>query len=341
MAEPLLLQILPDSTTIREARKRLHQKAVSIVAVFAAGYVGVMTVQSLWLRVLWAVVLVHGAVAMATGVMHDANHGSFSASKRMNGIVSWSADWLGASSHLWRLQHNIAHHKHTNVQGRDGDLEQDPFARLAPAQEWRAWHRAQQWYLWPLYGFLQVKWFLFGDWVSLAKLSAGERGRLWWRVLLGKMMHLSWAVVVPVLVHGWVAVAVWYLLCSWAVGFVLAVVFQMAHAVDTAEFMTENGPITGDAMFAHQLATTVDVQTRSVVRWYASWLIGGLDHQIEHHLAPRVPHTAYRAMSEKVRSVAGANSMRYRAHSSLRAAVASHWRWLRAMGAQPDRGLAA
>jgi linoleoyl-CoA desaturase len=339
MANPLLLQILPDSSDIKSARTRLHWKAASIAGVLLIGYLGVMTAHTQWQRLLWAVVLVHGAVAMATGVMHDANHGSFSSVKRVNTAFAWTADLLGASSHLWRLQHNVAHHKHTNIQGRDKDLQQDPLARLAPLQTWHPWHRAQQWYMWPLYGFLQVKWFLIGDWMTLVQLDSVQRRRLGWRVLLGKLLHATWAVALPLAFHGWKSVVVWYLACSWAVGFALAVVFQMAHAVDEAEFMEEAGPITGDAMFAHQLATTVDVQTRSVVRWYCAWLMGGLDHQVEHHLAPRVPHTAYSAMAKTVKSVASANSLRYRSHSSLRGAVASHWRWLREMGRRPE-GLA-
>jgi linoleoyl-CoA desaturase len=335
MSEPLLRQILPDPSMINSARVALYWKALSITVVFLGGYVGMLFAASWQWRAVWAVVFIHGAVAMATGIMHDANHGSFSRSRRVNAILAWTADLLGASSHLWRRQHNVAHHHYTNVEGQDGDLEQDPFARLAPGQRWRSWHRFQQVYLWPLYGFLQVRWFLFGDLVSLKRVPLEERRALLWRVLAGKVLHASWALVLPMMLHGWFSVALWYLVCSWSVGLALAVIFQVAHAVDAAEFKTPGVKLTGDAMVRHQLETTVDVETKSVMRWYCWWLMGGLDHQIEHHLAPRVPHTAYAKMSLKVREVARDQGLRYRTHRSMSAAVFSHWRWLREMGRRP------
>jgi len=62
------------------------------------------------------------------------------------------------------------------------------------------------------------------------------------------------------------------------------------------------------------------------------WLMGGLNHQIEHHLAPGVPHPAYPAMADRVRDVCAKRQLAYRVHPTFRAAVASHARWLRAMG---------
>jgi linoleoyl-CoA desaturase len=336
MAEPLLKLLLPDASTITRARRVLHWKALSIVAAFATGYAGVIFGHGVALKLAAGVLFVHAATAMATGIMHDANHGSFSRSKRVNSIVSYSADWLGASSHLWRQQHNVAHHHYTNIQGLDRDLEQDPFARLAPDQAWKPWHRFQYLYMWPLYGFLQVKWFLFGDINSMMRQTPEFRRAVLPKMIAGKVVHAAWALVLPMMFHTWLSVVLTYLVCSLVVGAALAVIFQVAHCVDKAEFMHEGVKLTGDAMVAHQLATTVDVASRSwVMRAYCWWLMGGLDHQVEHHLAPRVPHTAYRMMSKRVRTIAAANDIQYRVHASMAAAVASHARWLKMMGRKP------
>lgn len=336
MPEPLLKLLLPDASTITRARRVLHWKAVSIVAAFAAGYAGMMFGHGMALKLAAGGLFVHAATAMATGIMHDANHGSFSRSKRVNSIVSYSADWLGASSHLWRQQHNVAHHHYTNVQGLDGDLEQDPFARLAPDQTWRPWHRFQHLYMWPLYGFLQVKWFLLGDINSMMRQTPEFRRSVLPKMLAGKIVHATWALLIPMMFHTWLSVVLTYSVCSWIVGAALAVIFQVAHCVDKAEFAHEGVKLTGDAMVSHQLATTVDVASRSwVARAYCGWLMGGLDHQVEHHLAPRVPHTAYRTMAERVGVIAKANDIQYRVHASMAAAVASHARWLKLMGRKP------
>jgi linoleoyl-CoA desaturase len=154
-------------------------------------------------------------------------------------------------------------------------------------------------------------------------------------MLAGKAIHAVWALAIPMTMHGWQSVVLAYLICSWCAGLALAVIFQIAHCVDRAEFMTGDVKLTGDAMFRHQLATTVDVKTRWLMRAYCGWLMGGLDHQVEHHLAPRVPHTAYRTMARKVAAVAADDGTAYRFHASMRDAIASHTRWLRTMGQRP------
>jgi linoleoyl-CoA desaturase len=343
-APSALRAVLPPSVEIRAARRRLHWKAVSIVAVFAVGYVGLVLADVAWgWKVLAAVTLVHATLALATGVMHDANHGSFSASRRVNRFFAYTADALGASSWLWRANHNVAHHHWTNVPGRDDDIELQPFARLAPDQPHRPWHRFQHLYLWPLYGFLAMKWFLFGDFVSWVKLrrATEHRDARFWRssaaMVAGKAFHCGWAIIIPLLLHpAWKVLAV-YVVCSWLVGFALAVIFQLAHCVDTAEFVTEPGSLTGDDAMVHQLATTVDFEVRPrVLRWYATWLLGGLDHQVEHHIAPRLPHTVYRTLAVRVDEVCESRGWARRRHRSFSEALAAHTRHLYAMG-HPSR----
>jgi linoleoyl-CoA desaturase len=68
-------------------------------------------------------------------------------------------------------------------------------------------------------------------------------------------------------------------------------------------------------------------------------LMGGLHHQIEHHLAPGLPHTSYPAMAERVRSLCNDNDVDYNVHAGLWAALRSHARWLREMGRPIDDGL--
>jgi linoleoyl-CoA desaturase len=62
------------------------------------------------------------------------------------------------------------------------------------------------------------------------------------------------------------------------------------------------------------------------------WYLGGLNHQIEHHLFPKVCHVHYRALSPIVEEVCARHGVRYRAQPSLRAAVAANVRWLRLLG---------
>jgi linoleoyl-CoA desaturase len=155
----------------------------------------------------------------------------------------------------------------------------------------------------------------------------------------GKALHVVWAIVVPMLFHRWWIVLLVYLACSWSVGLILAVFFQLAHCNDLVEFADESAPRRGNDFSVHQLETTANVRTSGISR-PVGWLMGGLNHQIEHHLAPGVPHPAYPAMADCVRDVCSSHQIEYHEHGSLWRAIRSHTRWLREMGRPPRLGSA-
>jgi len=334
--------VLPSKRELRRARHRLHAKAIAIAALLVFSYYALVVADfGLPARLAAASVLVVALVATGTCVMHDANHGSFSKYRWLNRTLGFTSDLLGASSWMWRFQHNDLHHGNTNVQGFDADMELAPFARFGPTQPWHPWYRWQHLYIWPLYGFLAMKNLLVRDVVALVRGGLGAqpfrqrvRPGVIVRVVLGKLAHLGWAVVVPLMLHPWWSVLAFYVVCSWLVGFLLAVVFQLAHCVDAAEVAGPDAARRGDDFAAHQLLTTVDIASPAPILGHAfRWFVGGLDHQIEHHLAPRLPHTVYAPLARRFRSACEAHGITYRVHPGIWSALKSHARWLRAMGA--------
>jgi linoleoyl-CoA desaturase len=112
---------------------------------------------------------------------------------------------------------------------------------------------------------------------------------------------------------------------------VLSVVFQLAHCVEEADFPMPRAD-TGrmeTAWAVHQVETTVDFARDSRL---LSWLIGGLNFQIEHHLFPRICHLHYPAISKIVEETCREFGVGYVAHETLLGAISSHFRWLRGMG---------
>jgi linoleoyl-CoA desaturase len=92
-------------------------------------------------------------------------------------------------------------------------------------------------------------------------------------------------------------------------------------------------PRRGDHFVTHQLRTTVDIRSSLPLVGHAfRWLVGGLDHQIEHHLAPSLPHTIYPMVARRFREICAANGITYREHSTVWSGIRSHARWLREMG---------
>jgi linoleoyl-CoA desaturase len=337
--------VLPSPNEERVARRRVHANALMIFALVAASYWALVIADfPLLVRLPAAGVLVLSLVAVGTSIMHGANHGSFSRHRWLNRTLSYTSDGLGASSWLWRMQHNGLHHGNTNVVGVDADLALAPFARLAPSQAWHWWYRGQYIYMWPLYGFLSLKNLLVSDLVTLIRrrmdaqpLRQPVKPLVVVRITLGKLAHLSWAVVVPLLFNPWWGVLAFYVACSWLVGFVLAVTFQLAHCVDATEMETAEAFRRGDDFVAHQLRTTADVaSTVPVLGHLFRWLVGGLDHQVEHHLAPRLPHTLYPKVAKRFRAACDANGITYHLHDGLWSAIRSHTRWLRTMSRRPQ-----
>ena len=288
------------------------------------------------------------ALAMAGigfGVMHDANHGSYSRNPRTNRLMGFSIDVLGASSHIWRHKHNILHHTYTNIPGLDTDLEASSMLRLAPSQERRRFHRFQHLYIWVLYGLFPLKWWFLDDARELATGMIAShpfpRARGWElvRALLGKAAFIAWAFVVPALLHPtWKLVPLW-LLGVGTLGVVTSVVFQLAHCVDRAEFpeASASGEMKG-GWAEHQIATTVDFAQHSRI---LGWYLGGLNFQVEHHLFPRISHVHYPAVAEIVRETCDDHGVVYSAQPTFLGALASNLRWLREMGQPAQQGAQA
>jgi linoleoyl-CoA desaturase len=334
----------PSGQELARARRQLHTKALVIGAMTIGSYwLLVMSPTSLLGKLASTIVLIIALTAAATCVFHDGNHASFSTSRSVNRLAGYTGDLLGASSWIWRFKHNNLHHGNTNMVGIDADIDQVPFARLTPDQPWRPWHRYQHFYMWGLYGFLTLEWLLISDFVDLKNHGIGHqrftrqpRRRDIGMLALGKTLHIGWAVALPLVYHPWWVVLPFYLVISWSVGLMLATMFQLAHCAQPAEFPAADAPRRGTDFVAHQLRTTVDVHCRTKFGGRAlHWLMGGLDFQVEHHLAPRLPHTVYPLVAERLSRVCEQQHLTVHAHDTPWQAIMSHGRWLKAMGARP------
>lgn len=298
----------------------------------------VFVVSAWWLAVPLAVVLGFALAATAFNIQHDGSHGAYSKHRWINKLASMTLDLLGGSSYFWARKHNAIHHSYTNVTGHDDDIDVGFFGRLSPHQKRFRFHRLQHFYLWGLYGFLPTKWHLYDDFHDVLAGRIGPhrvpRPKGWDLAIFigGKALFLSMAFGLPMLLHPWWCVLALYGIASFVQGVTLSVVFQMAHCVEDADFplpSADTGRI-ATSWAAHQVDTTVDFAPKSRV---ISWLVGGLNFQIEHHLFPQICHVHYPALSKLVEETCHEFGLKYRAYKTLLAGIASHYRWLRRMGA--------
>src|SRR6266404_5567426 len=329
---------LGSGRTRLHGRLRLYVKTFVALSVWIASWTMLVIVRpGVWGGLLSLAGLVVGTILIGFCVQHDANHGAYFRTRRFNHLMGWSADaMLGISSYAWRVKHNVAHHTYTNVDGYDDDVTQVPFMRLAPSQAPRPWYRLQHLYIWPLYSFMVIRWQIGADIAALVRgriaNSKVHMPRRWDLVGMvgGKGLFIGWAIVAPLLVYPWWVVAAGYVGFTMMTSLVTAVTFQLAHCVEEAEFTSaEELAATSKQWAVHEVETTVDFCPRNA---FLTWVLGGLNYQIEHHLFPRVQHTHYPRIAEIVKRNAVKHGVRYTAQPSLVAALRSHQRHLRTLG---------
>ena len=319
-------------------RLQLYVKAVVAFALVSGSWtVLVLARPGLSGGLLCLAGLALGMILVGFCVQHDANHGAYFRGRRLNHLLGWTADaLLGFSSYAWRVKHNVAHHTYTNVDGYDDDIDQTPFARLLPSQRPRSWYRLQHVYIWPLYGLMMLRWQLGADIAALVRGRIAQSRlrppRRWDLVglVIGKVVFVGWAVVAPLVVYPWWVVACGYVAVTTVASVITAITFQLAHCVEEANATCPQSLMADKRLWAvHEVESTVNFCPRNRV---LTWMLGGLNYQIEHHLFPRVAHTHYPQIAPIVRRNALKHGIRYTEHASLRAALRSHQRHLRTLG---------
>ena len=323
---------------------RLQRKAAFIAVWFLSSYVLLLTVSSDWLQLLLCVSYALAASALGFNVFHDANHGSFSSSKRRNLLISrLTCMVLGPSRYLWRHKHHVLHHVYTNVYQWDDDIETRGHLRMSPRQPWQRKFRNQHLFFFALYGFNTLEWFFsknfiqyftlrINPYMAIPAFSRRDKIEFW----LTAAFYFAFFVALPfALLPAWKVVTgliIFHLLF----GSALALIFQLAHGTEKVAFPVPSGnqPASiDDEWAAHELRTTVNFGVNNrLLNWYS----GGLNFQIEHHLFPHISHTHYPEMSEIVRRTAQEYGLPYNVHDTYFGAVLSHFRFMRALGVPPQ-----
>jgi linoleoyl-CoA desaturase len=283
-----------------------------------------------------------GSVLASIGfnVMHDACHGSYSSHKWVNKFFGLSMNALGGNAFIWKQKHNIIHHTYTNIEGIDDDIVQSKFLRQCSTQKWMPVHRFQQYYLLFMYALAIFAWVLGNDFIKyfskkihttpLQKMSLKDHFIFW----ISKVLYLFFYLMLPVFVMGWGPWLLGFLSMGIVMGITLSVVFQLAHSVEGPEFIiAEAEPKQLESEWAvHQVKTTANFATNNKI---ISWLVGGLNFQIEHHLFPRVSHVHYPALSKIVKKICQQHNLPYNNFPTMWSAFVSHLRFMKQMGRKP------
>ena len=284
-----------------------------------------------------------GIAGIGMGVMHDANHGAYTKHSWLNRTLSYTLDYLGCSSEMWKLQHNVLHHTYTNIHGHDEDIDAPLFLlRFSPYSKSYKIHRFQHYYVWFFYGIMTLYWITVKDFkkagdyrkMGLIRTKREYRMRLIKLIPL-KAFYFSYALVIPMIVAPfsvyWILLG--FILMHVLAGILLSVVFQLAHVVEETEnpIPDANGEIE-NTWAIHQLFTTANFAPKN---WLVNYYTGGLNHQIEHHIFPNISHIHYSKIGEIVKQTAMECNLPYYEFKTMRSAVYSHFKHLKEMGQKP------
>ncbi len=298
-----------------------------------------------WVLLGLTILMGVGMSGVGLSVMHDANHGSYSKSRVINKLMSFSMTLIGGSSINWQLQHNNLHHTFTNIEGHDEDIAPLGFLRFSPNSPYKKIHKFQFLYAWFFYGLMTLMWAFTKDFSQLIRYSKMDLLKVkqttfkkeLLKLIFSKIIYLGYGLFIPMLVINlpWWEVFIGFCIMHFVCGLILALIFQPAHVVEETEFLevAKEKPMVEDEWAEHQMKTTANFAPKSFL---FSWFVGGLNFQIEHHLFPNICHVHYKKIAPIIKRTAKEFNLPYHSQATFFGAVISHAKLLYNLGKSPS-----
>lgn len=285
------------------------------------------------------IIMSFGMSGIGLSIMHDANHGSYSTNKTVNHVLGYLINCIGGYHVTWKIQHNVLHHSFTNIHEHDEDLNQNVM-RFSPNQERKPIFRFQAYYCTLFYGLLSIFRFAVKDLQQLLRYNRigllKDQGlsfpaRLA-ELITVKSLYLAITLLIPMYL---LPIAMWQTFLAFFVmhyisGLIFAYIFQPAHIIEEVDFYVKNETGSVENNWAiHEMRTTANFANGSTI---FAWFIGGLNHQVEHHLFPHVCHVHYKKISKIVKATAEEYDVPYYAHKTFFDAIKSHLTLMNQLG---------
>ena len=317
---------------------KLYSKAIILIPAAISIYIILLTGQMQLIPGLLLCALL-GIVIGSIGfnVMHDSCHGAYSSKKWVNTLLGFSLNAIGGNAFFWKQKHNILHHTYTNIEGVDDDIAQSKLLRQSPTQDWMPIHQYQHYYFPVAYAMTIFMWVGLRDFMKyftkrihntdIQPMDRSEHIIFW----VSKILYVVFYIAIPVYFVGWLPWLIGYVTMGAVMSIVIALVFQLAHAVEGPEFDAAglDDKVIETEWAIHQIKTTANFAPGSKI---ISWFVGGLNFQVEHHLFPRIAHVHYPELSKIVKQKCDEFNLPYHSFPTLTDAIGSHIRTMKKFG---------
>ena len=317
----------------KHANSTMILKSVVLISLYLLPFIALLIFQPAFPAslILWFL-MGTGIAGIGMSVMHDANHGAYSKSNKVNYFMGHTLNLVGGSAFNRKLQHHILHHTYTNLATIDDDMKDRLVLRFSPHTNVKFFHKLQYVYAFFFYGLLTLYWVLAKDLVQYPMFikngtntnSKKENTIVFSKLVASKLIYFFAILVVPTVFFNipFGEVLLGFLLMHFVSGIILTVVFQLAHTVEaTAHPLPNDKNIIENDWAIHQMETTVNFARHNK---FLSWYVGGLNFQVEHHLFPRICHVHYPQIAEIVKATAEEFNVPYLENKTFGQAVQSH-----------------
>jgi len=266
-------------------------------ATIGCGFAFVLLGDSWWQLVVAALLGV--VFTQFAFLSHEAAHRQIFASRAWNDRAGrYIGTFLVGLSYSWWMNKHTRHHGNPNTIGKDPDIDPDTIVFLPEDAAkttglWRRLLRYQGWLFFPLLTLEGLN--LHRHAVMAVVRGAQGRPDPRGRALEGVLLALRFGLYLTALF--------WALPLGLACAF-LAVQLAVFGVMMGASFapnhkgMPTIGPDAAVDFFSRQVLTSRNIRGG----WWVSFLMGGLNYQVEHHLFPSMPRPALKKARELVRA---------------------------------------
>lgn len=287
---------------------------------------------------LLAVIFGFAMLSISLNIGHDASHNSYSRNRKINKLLSYTFEMIGASSYLWNIMHNRSHHSYINIHASDVAIDADPFLRLSYDAPRKPIHRYQHIYGLFVYGMATLFWVVWKDFKYIQRKSIGHDEikshpqKIWITLIISKILYFLYMAVIPLMVLD-ISFGEWFLgffVIHFVMGITLALTFQTTHAVEeTLPPRIDDDRNVHNSWAVHVLESTSDYLPDSFL---LNWCFGGLNTHVAHHMFPEVCHIHYPEITRIIRTTCEEFGMRYVENKGMLPALVSHLKHLRNLG---------